>query len=844
MQIKKIIIAILCVIALYAFQTPLISDPFEKILSRLESYRLQEAPEKVYVHTDKPYYTNGETIWFKSYLVDGITHTKSNKSNVIYVELIDPKDSIISRRQLYAENRSANGDFEIPKSATEGTYLLRAYTNYMRNTPNPAFFQKEIRVWNQKISVSEISEIQTSELVNRDTIILEKNAKLIRQNKPKLKFYPEGGDLVRGLSSIIGIKATDQRGNGIELEGSIKDETGANVSFFRTFRFGLGSTQFKPEAGKNYYVSVMINGLEETYPIPTPLLSGYVLHVNNTGKDIIIKVQTNRVNGLNGTLLLGHIRGVPILKHLQTTSDHGDDSYTIKLPINSTNANGVAQFTLFTTAGDPVCERLTYITNKEQEPVAQITTKKHYTTRAPATVSFMVKDSEGILLKGDFSMSITEKNNVINDPEAGSIESWLLLDSDLRETIPDPGAFFAKNPESNMKYLLDMVMLTHGWRRFVWKDLLKEKIKKTPAFLPEKGIIISGKTTVLDKPYQPKFSLTSLNFLSESMYHENKYTDKNGRFRFGPYILLDSIKTFIQATDPNAKNKLKEKELSIQITPPIPNPIINRSYKKPMDTKTISYAKRYLAMARRKKIIDYQYDPEATILDEVILKSKTKTKAELINEEIDELLIYRDPRTRIFIDSIAGGSASSILDLIGRAPGVQVRGGINNPQIFIGPANAALGRQPLLLLDGFQISIEQIATMSAAEVSFIDVLDSFQAGILGSNTAGGAIAIYTYRDFNFAQNQQRAPGIIDFVSPGFYKAREFFAPNYYKEKDEHQKPDYRTTLYWDPNVVCNGTSNALINFYTEDAAGEYLVQIEGITNSGVPIKATHSFMVE
>ncbi len=845
MSIKKILFITTCIVALYAFQKPLIVDPFEKIFLRLEKYRKHNTPEKVYVHTDKPYYTNGETIWFNNYLVDGITHTKSEKSKVIYTELIDPNDSIISRKQLYTKTLSINGDFEIPKDAQEGTYLIRSYTNYMRNSSESAFFQKEIQVWNQTISNAEIATVQTEELISKDSIVPRAVTTSFDQEKPKLKFYPEGGYLVTGIPSVMGVKITDPLGNGLELQGTIKDQNGINVSFFRTYRFGLGNALFKPEIGKKYYASVIVHGVEEKYPLPQPLLSGYVLNINSTEKDIVIKVSTNRSNGLNNILLLGHLRGVPFLKHTSTGLDSNEETYTVKLSKNSIIGSGVAQFTLFTPVGDPVCERLVFIDNEELAPIAKITTdKERYGTREPAMISFAVKDIGGTFLEGEFSLSITEKNNVIHDPESASIKSWFLLDSDLKGTIQNPGSFFVDTPKKNNDYLLDALMLTHGWRRFVWKDLLKDKVEKEPNFITEKGIMIRGRTTVLNKPYQPKFSSTSINFFSDSMYEEKKYTDKNGRFSFGPYVLIDSVKTIVQAIDPSSKNESKSRQLSIHIDPPIPSPLVERSYKRPLSEKTISFGKRYLAMARRKKIIDYQYDPESTILEEVVLLGKTKTKTELINEEIEALTNYSEPQTRLFVDSIAGGSASTILDLISRAPGVQVIEDNPNPQIIIGAGGFAQAPQPLILLDGFQVAIEQITAMSASDVSFIDVLGSSEASTLGPNTAGGAIAIYTHRGFSFSENQSRSPGITNFVSPGFYKAREFFAPEYYKENSEYQKPDFRTTLYWDPHVVCTTDSNALVNFYTDDTAGEYLIHVEGITKTGVPIKVTQSFVVE
>jgi len=54
-------------------------------------------------------------------------------------------------KKLYVESISATGDFKISSNWAEGKYLLRAYTNNMKNDSTDYFFQKEIPIWkNQK----------------------------------------------------------------------------------------------------------------------------------------------------------------------------------------------------------------------------------------------------------------------------------------------------------------------------------------------------------------------------------------------------------------------------------------------------------------------------------------------------------------------------------------------------------------------------------------------------------------------------------------------------------------------------------------------------------------------
>lgn len=100
-----------------------------------EAYRetLFRFYEKVYVHTDKPYYYQGEPMWFKAYLSYYYPAWRDSLSKVLYVELISPRKEIILEKMLKIENGSAHGDFILPDTLKRGDYYLRAYTNLQRN---------------------------------------------------------------------------------------------------------------------------------------------------------------------------------------------------------------------------------------------------------------------------------------------------------------------------------------------------------------------------------------------------------------------------------------------------------------------------------------------------------------------------------------------------------------------------------------------------------------------------------------------------------------------------------------------------------------------------------------
>src|SRR5690606_41106983 len=68
------------------------------LTQKLESYVNNSTPEKVYLRTDRDFYRSGDTIWFKAYLVNGIMHMPSDKSKIVYVELLDPNGGLVAER--------------------------------------------------------------------------------------------------------------------------------------------------------------------------------------------------------------------------------------------------------------------------------------------------------------------------------------------------------------------------------------------------------------------------------------------------------------------------------------------------------------------------------------------------------------------------------------------------------------------------------------------------------------------------------------------------------------------------------------------------------------------------
>ncbi|HTI61011.1 MAG TPA: hypothetical protein VL525_18450, partial [Mucilaginibacter sp.] len=197
----------------------------------------QPAQEKIYLHLDKPNYAFGDTIWYKAYTVIGQKHQLSALSGVLYVELISPKDSLVTRQALPLASGVSWSEIPLEHNLKQGTYRLRAYTRWMQNKPE--------YIDEQKIRIGGIAPQTTNKATTE---------------QPDIQFFPEGGELVNGVRSRVAVKCTGTNGLGENIKGTVQDNTGNVVADFTTQHLGMGTFALIPEAGKTYKAIITLPG--------------------------------------------------------------------------------------------------------------------------------------------------------------------------------------------------------------------------------------------------------------------------------------------------------------------------------------------------------------------------------------------------------------------------------------------------------------------------------------------------------------------------------------------------------------------------------------------------------
>jgi MG2 domain len=125
--------------------------------------------EEVFVRTDRDIYITGEQVWLKVYTLNGLTQTPCDLSKVVYLEVLDKNNFPLKQLKIKTENSTGSSSFMLPDNISSGNYLVRAYTNWMKNFSTDQFFYKTIAVINPFESIDHIK--LPGDLKNSDSTI-------------------------------------------------------------------------------------------------------------------------------------------------------------------------------------------------------------------------------------------------------------------------------------------------------------------------------------------------------------------------------------------------------------------------------------------------------------------------------------------------------------------------------------------------------------------------------------------------------------------------------------------------------------------------------------------------
>ncbi|MDH5400363.1 MAG: hypothetical protein OEX02_19570, partial [Cyclobacteriaceae bacterium] len=484
-------------------------------VEKFQNFQKSRPAEKVFIHTDRDMFSPGQNLWFKAYVVEATSHKGAAPSNVLYVDLLGPDSSFYIHRVLDVQSGVAHGEMFLPVDMPAGNYVLRGHTRYMQNFPDEYMFRKEISVLDpyQKTPFTNISESAAASQGSN-----------VRKQKPVLdvQFFAEGGHLASNMVNQLAFKALDKNGKGIPVEGAIYSVKNDSLLSFSSNALGMGKVPLFAEKGERYKARVNYNNEEFTFPLPASEDNAYILSGAIRSNVLFVQAANNFNDDMAGAFIVLHIRG----HVLHVVEGKGNGHISSKLSTAGL-PEGILTMTLFDRAAKPVSERLLFVENpKSGAPVEVKPGAAVYGNRQPVDIQFELAgavDSVNLsmtIVRQDFAGSMTREN----------IRTYLLLSSDLQGEIELPGQYFDPANE-NRKDDLDVLLLTQGWRRILWEDVLSDNPMGV-VIPPEEGLSIIGQIVDFYKRDEGREGTVRLGLMEDMMFEEEAVSDEQGYFIF------------------------------------------------------------------------------------------------------------------------------------------------------------------------------------------------------------------------------------------------------------------------------------------------------------------------
>jgi len=774
----------------------------QEIDSVINIYNDQFQQEKVHLHFDKSVYNKDETIWFKAYLMAG--NETSNMSKNFYADWYDAKGKLIAHTLFPVFGASAKGQFVVPENYTFSSLHVRAYTKWMLNFDSSFLFEKDIIIH------------QPAEKITSSVLPVT-----------EIHLFPESGDLVNGVNSKVAFLATNQNGDPVFIRGTVKNSKDELIDSFITEHDGMGSFFVdKVNTDETYTVFWTDEYGNKGYTgLPTIKKNGAVIQAQLLNKKLLVGIQRSATSteNLKTLYLLVHMNQ----QILSKSKINLEKSAFALTEINTSNyPTGVLQLTLFNASWQPVAERIVFVNNHQYQfnpTISSIT--KGTEKRDKNIIEINVADSAF----ANMSVSVTDAGLF---QEKNSIISQFLLSSDIKGKIVNPAEYF-ESEEDSTKHFLDLVMLTHGWRRFKWDDILDAKFPvinypKDSDYI-EIGGTAKGRAfrNVEEKDFVALFLLAR----DSSRQIVPVPMEQNGNFSKTGFIFFDTINVFYSFKQKNLANKTSILfKTNIFSQPGNYLKELNKESFKQFDST--QYVREQFFIEEEKRLEKIR---STTTLKDVIVTSrlKPKTKLDIADEKYTSGAFSFEGKYKV--DIVNDPAAYSYLDIFKY---LESRGGVAGLEVSVPDqvsASAApyvitiRGQAPSLYLNEMPTDIGAIVSIPMSDIAYVKVF-STPFVLAAGGGFGGAIAVYTKR----GDEKQELFNTVDEkkILTGYTKYQEFFSPNY-SDSVKSFAPDARTTLYWNPYILTNSKSPKVqLEFYNNDISKRFRVVLEGINADG------------
>ncbi len=750
------------------------------LMVKFDQYRENNYQEKTYITTDREFYITGEILWFKVYNMEGSGHQLSDVSKVAYVELIDQDSVPRLQAKIKMEDGIGKGSFYLPTALVSGSYTLRGYTNWMKNFDAAFYFHKDISIVN---TFKNASQAASSKALYVD-------------------FFPEGGRLVEGVDNRVAFQGIGRNGLGESFQAWLLNQNNDTLKGFRPTHNGMGYFDFIPEENEVYKVVARLNNNNYYFNLPQIEKKGFSLRLEEKAEEISVCIKTRETD--SDLTMLVHSRGRVSAVEKKYTQGGAVSFY---MPKNQLH-DGINHFTLFNRFNQPVCERLFFKYPDVTNRLDFIENRENF--KQNEEVSFGLKTG----FDSNISVSVFKLDSLNHYPKT-DIVSYLYLSSDLQGRVESPGYYF-QDHEGRGK--IDLVMLTHGWSRFSWSDIVSPEptIKK---HVPEyRGLLVTGKVINKTNRQTVEGIYSYLSVTDGDARYLNSRSDQLGKIKFELIDLYGSHNMYLGFDYTN--DSIYTLELN--------NP----------------FSEEYFFD------VSGGFFPDESMASTLNERSIAMQTLNLLHQKKRNQFMEKDSKTVLFYGK---GNQSYKLDDYTRfttmedvmreyVPNVWVRKKDNNfyYRVLDPEKELVYKKDPFVLYDGLPVfDVDKIMEVDPLKVKGLDVVSTRY--FFGKQTFDGVVSYTSYK--GGVDGFTIDPSVLMVEYEGYQKERIFYSPGL-EDIQNKNLPNKRNLLYWNPVVEMTNNKESEISFYAAEEKGNYLIVAEGLSAEGLPCYATKTFAVE
>lgn len=671
----------------------------------------------------------------------------------------DKTKKVVSEERYEIENGFVDGHIFIDNLLPTGNYSLAAYTQHSFFKNQKDFYAlKKITVFNN------VKYKNKKPLFKNDTIA-------------QFSLFPEGGHIVSNLNNKLAFKAVNKEGLPIPVSGTLF-ENDLPLLNFKSFYEGMGQFTFTPNNEKKNHIR--LNQKKDTiYTLPKIKNTGKILSlVANNDSILKFKVSQSKQLSAEKVYLRLQMKG----NIYAMVSAKLKENIIVNLSIKDL-PQGILEVTLFNTNLQPIAERLVYIKLHEQLQITSSLYRHRFKTREKVVVRIKTTNAKNKPVPAHLGFSVFDK--IYKDKRhSKNILSHYHLSTQLKGNIYNPSYYFNKENTEREK-ALDLLLLTQGWRRYVWQE---ENLKlKIAPLQPLVFNNIYGKIIFKSKKAKEQNLPMSLSAFNLKGYRSKKF------------IHVDSLQNF---SVPSEYLKLGEKDY-----------LLLRLYGLNQNKSKISLDD--TALNKMNSFWEYanSYYPinQKKIKEEKEIKPFEVERAKVLDEVTVNTNVYdsflKKLNNLLNTDFICGVNHLNCPFHLGKRDKKPIEGKVYSRVLF------------------YKSGTWQESKREAR------------------GTRNKIIRLSPYKIPMFSEKKLFEKFNIVKVK-GYYEKREFYKPIYDQTSIKDQFPDIRNTLYWKPDVITNQNGEATVEFYTSDVHRTFNGILEGVTQEGLLGKDSFEFKVK